>query len=71
MGGLIALNTINQWHTLYFTRLVSPNTRVFLKSYNYGGKADITLLQGLLECKKKLGVTTHFSEISNNNSKKC
>ena len=42
-------------------------TEVFLRSYNYAGKADFS--NAYWNPKRKLGVTTHFSEIiSNDNS---
>ena len=49
-------------------RTVLANTGLFLHSYYYAGKADIS--KGYWSPSRKLGVTLHFTEISNNNSKK-
>ena len=47
--------------------MISPNREVFCLVYDYGEKED--LCKGYWNLKRKLGVTTHFLEISNNNSK--
>ena len=45
-----------------FLRNLPPNTTIFLHVYDYVEKADLS--KGYQNPKRKLGVTVHFSEIS-------
>ena len=54
-------NPKGKLHTSHPLRTVPTNTEVFCVVYDYVGKADFS--KGYWNPKRKLGVTTHLSEI--------